>query len=76
MHKTLIANLTMRYADILVICSGPICSNRKQLLTLMRGFGLYFHKNLSEKAMEHSNPDANDLDLLNDVMQAVTFQQM
>lgn len=76
MHKTLIANLTMRYADRLVICSGLVCSNREQLLALMRGFGSYFHKNLSEKAMEHSNPDANDLDLLNDVMQAFTFQQM
>ncbi len=38
MHKTLIANLTMSYADRLVICSGLVCLNREQLLALMRGF--------------------------------------
>lgn len=64
MHKTLIENSTIKHIHILVICSGPICSNAMQLLTLIRGFGLYFHKNRPEEA------------ILNDIMQAVTFQQM
>jgi len=51
-------------------------SKVKQLLSLILkvwGFELYFHRNRPEEAMELSNPDANYLNLLNDIIQAVTF---
>lgn len=66
----------MKHVYILVICIAPFFSNVMQLLSLIRGFELYFHKNGPKEAMEHSNPDADDLNLLNYIMQAVTFLQM
>lgn len=68
MQKTLNANQKMKHTEILVIGNGRVGLNARQLLALMSGFGLYFHKNRSGEERERSNLHANELNVLNDVI--------
>lgn len=61
MQKTLIANQTMKHTEMLVIGNGRVGLNVRQLLALMRGFGVYFHMNRSGEEMKRSNLHANEL---------------